>query len=194
MGKTKRKSRSDGPHTAKKRRTKKIKIGKGGKVEARLTSKPEKQTSEEFRAEMERLKKLRKEETNAEKRKAMAARHAQIKREFLKWQDDLCWLIRNQSRVEVQPDGTARYILPKELVRLVWMTTIKQRVAAERAKGIGPAEALAKAMEGLSSEVGSLATKVREETSSEGKHGRPPSADGASADEPRDERQDLPAS
>lgn len=149
-----------------------------------------------FGEEMRRLRDERRQIKDKDKRQAMAARHAKIKGEYLKWQDDLCWLIRNKSKVSVQPDGSAVYVLPTDLVRLVWQTMITQRVAAETANGKSHHEALAIAMDDLQEKIGKLATvaRAREGKQDEGERAGSTPPDGGSAAEPGDEQQDQPAS
>ena len=161
MGKKKQRRDNSGPHCALVR-SRRRRFRRGPGVEAKLSTGDEtKVTSEAFRAEMERLREERKKEKDDLKRIEMAKAHERIKKEYSKWQDDLCWLIRHQSRIEVRPSGEASYILPKELVRLVWETTIAQRVAVEKAKGLDSMQAMGAAMDGLSAEVAAMAEKVK---------------------------------
>lgn len=160
----------------------------------KTSSNGKRQENSDFLAEMRRLRDERKQEPDRERRRALAARHEQIKKEFLQWQDDLCWLVRNKSKVSVRPDGSAVYVLPTDLVRLVWQTMISQRVAAEAAKGKSHHEALAIAMDGLREDIGKLAQHARAKgESSASESGRADSTDGGSAAELGDVRQDQPA-
>lgn len=120
------------------------------------------QTSQAVFEELHRLRKLRQQETDRQRRRQLAATHLKIQREFSSWKESLCSLIRSKSRISVHDDGSATYILPAELVRLVWRTTIAQRAALEASKDSGCSEEQAsqRAILSLRDEMGELAKQL----------------------------------
>ncbi len=53
--------------------------------------------------------------------------------EFKEWKKELCKIVNNQSRLIFNRDGTYQFILPSRLVKLVWSTTLQERIKAELA-------------------------------------------------------------
>lgn len=77
-----------------------------------------------------RVKGMRQESNKKKKQLAKATAKAQraIQREFNSWKDFYVSLIRNESKVESNPDGSVQFILPRELVEIVWTTSIYEFV------------------------------------------------------------------
>ena len=101
--------------------------------------------------ELAKLREMRKQQADRAKRKEMAVRHTQVMREFRQWKEDLKVLVDTRAKIEVLPSGEAKFILPAELVKLVWLTTIKQRIAVEAARK--PDGAFDRAMESIRSDL-----------------------------------------
>jgi hypothetical protein len=53
------------------------------------------------------------------------------KAEFKEWKDELCTIIKRQSKLIFNKNGSYQFILPSRLVKLVWSTTIQERIRAE---------------------------------------------------------------
>lgn len=51
-----------------------------------------------------------------------------VKKEFKDWKQTLVTMIHDGSRIQINRDGSVSYILPPKIVKLVWITTIKERV------------------------------------------------------------------
>lgn len=57
-----------------------------------------------------------------------------LRADFVEWQNTLVRMIRDKSKIEANPDGSVQYILPKELVELVWTTSIYEFIKIEKMK------------------------------------------------------------
>lgn len=53
-------------------------------------------------------------------------------REFREWKSELCSIINRNSQAVINRDGTYQFILPSRLVKLIWATTIKERIRTEK--------------------------------------------------------------
>ena len=58
-------------------------------------------------------------------------RNAAIRKEFQSWKAELRELINTKSQVVNLPDGSYKFLLPPELVRIVWNSTIREHVQAQ---------------------------------------------------------------
>lgn len=110
-------------------------------------------------AEIHRLKDYRKKITDREKRKQIAVQHNQNIQDFRQWKVELKRIIEEQSRMELNSDGTVKFILPTKLVQLVWRTTIEQKIAYEMQSCSDVKQAASTAMDKLREEVTVLAGK-----------------------------------
>ena len=78
-----------------------------------------------------------------------------IQREFKKWKQQLREMINKGAKIQWgEQDGNTTYtfILPRELVKVVWTSTIQERINAEKAE-FGEEGAIARALERLANEV-----------------------------------------
>jgi len=53
-------------------------------------------------------------------------------REFREWKAELCTIINRNSQAIINRDGSYQFILPSRLVKLIWATTIKERIKTEQ--------------------------------------------------------------
>lgn len=65
----------------------------------------------------------------------IAKQRKQAAVDFKDWKKELCNIINNQSRLVFNKDGSYQFILPSRLVKLVWSTTIQERIKAIMAGG-----------------------------------------------------------
>lgn len=72
--------------------------------------------------------------------------------ELKQWKAELCKIIAG-ANLEFNKDGSYQFILPSRLVKLVWATTIKERVKVELVYGVTPEQAKSRAMAKLIAEV-----------------------------------------
>lgn len=106
--------------------------------------------------------------TDPEKQKEMAKRGHQVKgalvemeqehkkqihREFKQWKRMLVNMIRTGARIVTGAGGKYQFLLPPALVKLVWSTTIQERIKHQQARGLEGDEAVKAAQEGLRNEV-----------------------------------------
>lgn len=92
---------------------------------------------------------------NLQKEKADNKIFLGVQRDFKKWKQQLREMINKGTKIEWgEQEGKTTYtfILPRELVRLVWGSTIQERINAEKAE-FGEEGAIARALERLANEV-----------------------------------------
>jgi len=82
----------------------------------------------------------------------MARRQKQARQEFKDWKKSLMEIVRTGSQLVFRADGSYQFVLPPRLVKLVWSTTIKERVVLER-KQRGEEGAEQRAMAAIKEEV-----------------------------------------
>ncbi len=114
--------------------------------------------------ELTQLREQRKQIKDREKRRLVAEQHAKVLAEFKSWKTYLKKLIDTRSKLEIAQDGKGTFILPAEIVKLVWKTTIEQRIAIEKSRGeVDVKEATKKAMHGLQEDISSLSDKFQQQ-------------------------------
>jgi hypothetical protein len=79
------------------------------------------------------------------------AARRQLKVQFKAWKDTLVKMIKRKSQIEIKKDGSFCFVLPPDLIRLVWATTLQERAAIEAANG--SADPMASAMQTISAEL-----------------------------------------
>ena len=81
--------------------------------------------------------------------------------EFREWKSELVRMIKEGAALVFGPDGAYQFVLPPRLVKLVWDTTIKERVRMERKQGEG---AEVRAIDALRQEVNeTVARELKDE-------------------------------
>ena len=76
------------------------------------------------------------------------------KAEFKEWKAELCKIINQQSQLVFNRDASYQFILPSKLVKLVWSTTLQERIKAAKLAGAKDAtEAKKAAIEKLRQEL-----------------------------------------
>jgi len=63
--------------------------------------------------------------------KATSLAQREIEKDFNRWKNELCDMIRNDSSIEQTGEDELIYLLPRKLVELVWTTTIHEFVKME---------------------------------------------------------------
>jgi len=107
--------------------------------------------------------------------KATARAQRELQKDFNRWKDQLCTMIRNDSKVEYSEGGTVQYLLPRELVEVVWTTSIYEfikiaQMKRDKAKeeGIESIESLGvEATRMMKERIQTLADKITGETNEE---------------------------
>jgi hypothetical protein len=87
-----------------------------------------------------------------------SARKRQAQNEFLDWKRTLIEMIKTGSRLEVKKDGSWQFLLPPDLVRVVWETTVRERAAFLRQEGSASPDV--EAVKSLQAEVHEKATSA----------------------------------
>lgn len=71
---------------------------------------------------------------SGENKQTEKVRIAKIKKqandEFKAWKKELCKIVNTESRLVMYKTGTWQFILPSRLVKLVWSTTLQERIKA----------------------------------------------------------------
>jgi hypothetical protein len=78
---------------------------------------------------------------------------AKARKEFKAWKAELIKWVRTESMLEFCSDGSYRFIIPSKIVKLVWATTIEQRVVAEMLYSKDPEAARKKVLDDIKKEL-----------------------------------------
>lgn len=83
--------------------------------------------------------------------------------QFKVWKDTLCKIVKQKSKLVYSADKASHsFVLPTEIVRLVWQTTIQERAKVDQ---IEETEALAKIKQEVSAEADKLNGKTEDSDS-----------------------------
>jgi hypothetical protein len=73
--------------------------------------------------------------------------------EFKEWKKGLCEIINKQSKLVFNKNGTYQFIIASKMVKLVWATTIKERIKIKMMGGLDLDQARKAAMDEIRDEV-----------------------------------------
>lgn len=91
-----------------------------------------------------------------------AALKKQAAKEHRDWKSILIGWINQKSKIQWYGDGSYQFILPPPLVKMIWQTTLKERIKYVKLqhKGISDKEAAVKAVESINAELDGTAKTV----------------------------------